>query len=129
METPSAKKKKKAKEPSTPEYVGELRRWTHGGYTLLHDGEAARAEYALDLILPFGCSDWPSDFGGFTSYVANEEDEELLTVSPEDNCLALVYRDKETLKFVKHINHKSSCQENGNYLRRTFYDFSFVYYE
>jgi len=74
-------------------------------------------------------SDWPSDFGGFTSYVANEEDEELLTVSPEDNCLALVYRDKETLKFVKHINHKSSCQENGNYLRRTFYDFSFVYYE
>uniref|UniRef100_A0A8C5C6H3 Prolyl 3-hydroxylase OGFOD1 n=1 Tax=Gadus morhua TaxID=8049 RepID=A0A8C5C6H3_GADMO len=115
--------------PSTPEYVGELRRWTHGGYTLLHDGEATRAEYALDLILPFGCSDWPSEFGGFTSYVANEEDEELLTVNPEDNCLALVYRDKETLKFVKHINHKSSCQENGNNLRRTFYDFSFVYYE
>ncbi|CAL8359596.1 unnamed protein product [Gadus morhua 'NCC'] len=129
METPSTKKKTKAKEPSTPEYVGELRRWTHGGYTLLHDGEATRAEYALDLILPFGCSDWPSEFGGFTSYVANEEDEELLTVNPEDNCLALVYRDKETLKFVKHINHKSSCQENGNNLRRTFYDFSFVYYE
>ncbi|KAJ3592864.1 hypothetical protein NHX12_005202 [Muraenolepis orangiensis] len=129
METPTAKKTSKAKEPSTPEYTGELRRWTHGGYTLLHDGEAVRAEYALDLILPFGCSDWPSEFGGFTSYVANEEDEELLTVHPEDNCLALVYRDKETLKFVKHINHKSSCQENGNYLRRTFYDFSFVYYE
>lgn len=35
---------------------GEVRRWSHGSYTLLHDGEAARAEYALDLVLPFGCT-------------------------------------------------------------------------
>ena len=41
--------------------MGELRRWTHGGYTLLHDGEATRAEYALDLILPFGCSGQNTD--------------------------------------------------------------------
>lgn len=112
-------------EQSIPKCSGELRRWSHGNYTLLHDGEAARAEYALDLILPFGCVDWDTEFGGFTCYVAYEEDEELLTVYPEDNSLALVYRDKETLKFVKHINHKSSTQSAG----RPFYDFSFVYYE
>lgn len=40
-------------ELSTPVHCGELRRWSHGGYTLLHDAEAARAEYALDLVLPF----------------------------------------------------------------------------
>lgn len=100
-------------------------------------------------------SDWQSEFGGYTCYVANEEDEEvsvnhsikcrcthvdntvviiintlfsssqLLTVYPEDNSLALVYRDKETLKFVKHVNHKSCCDSAS----REFYDFSFVYYE
>ncbi|XP_034045532.1 prolyl 3-hydroxylase OGFOD1 [Thalassophryne amazonica] len=112
-------------ESSTPQCFGELRRWRHGNYTLLHDGEAAQAEYALDLILPFCCASWQADFGGFTCYVANEEEEELLTVYPEDNSLALVYRDKETLRFVKHINHKSlsECAD------RTFYDFAFVYYE
>lgn len=79
---------------------GEVRRWSHSSYTLLHDGEAARAEYALDLALPFGCAGWytntqsvnqfwtatklqlsltgwQSEFGGYTCYVANEEDEEV----------------------------------------------------
>ncbi|KAL6113146.1 ogfod1 [Pungitius sinensis] len=121
----------RAKELSTPVHCGELRRWSHGGYTLLHDAEAARAEYALDLVLPFCGADWQSEFGGFTCYVANEEDEELLTVYPEDNSLALVYRDKETLKFVKHINHRSlSDSANANSSTcGAFYDFSFVYYE
>ncbi|KAM9861217.1 prolyl 3-hydroxylase OGFOD1 [Aulostomus maculatus] len=123
-ETTSAYKSRKS-EPSTPECCGEVRRWSHGTYTLLHDGEAAQAEYALDLILPFACADWQSEFGGFTCYVANEEDEELLTVYPEDNSLALVYRDKETLKFVKHVNHKSFSGSAAG----VFYDFSFVYYE
>ncbi|XP_074474896.1 prolyl 3-hydroxylase OGFOD1 [Sebastes fasciatus] len=117
------------KELSTPVCCGELRRWSHGGYTLLHDAEAARAEYALDLVLPFCGADWQSEFGGFTCYVANEEDEELLTVYPEDNSLALVYRDKETLKFVKHVNHKSSSASANSSTCRAFYDFSFVYYE
>ncbi|XP_019742513.1 prolyl 3-hydroxylase OGFOD1 isoform X1 [Hippocampus comes] len=112
-------------EPSTPTCCGELRRWSHSSYTLLHDGEAARAEYALDLILPFSCAGWQSEFGGFSCYVANEEDEELLTIYPEDNSLALVYRDKETLKFVKHVNHRSKSNSSTG----VFYDFSFVYYE
>ncbi|XP_068610140.1 prolyl 3-hydroxylase OGFOD1 isoform X2 [Brachionichthys hirsutus] len=114
---------------STPVCSGELRRWSHGDYTLLHDAEAARAEYALDLVLPFCDTEWQSQFGGFTCYVANEEDEELLTVYPEDNSLALVYRDKETLKFVKHVNHRSSSDSSSTSPSRALYNFSFVYYE
>ncbi|XP_030269284.1 prolyl 3-hydroxylase OGFOD1 [Sparus aurata] len=117
------------KEPSTPVCCGELRRWSHGGYTLLHDAEAAQAEYALDLVLPFSSAEWQSEFGGYTCYVANEEDEELLTVYPENNSLALVYRDKETLKFVKHVNHRSSSDSGNSSTCRALYDFSFVYYE
>ncbi len=29
----------------------------------------------------------------------------MLTVIPKGNSLALVYRDPETLKFVKYVNH------------------------
>lgn len=71
----------------------------------MHDSQAARAEFALDLVLPFCAAgesshiqalkiknsansftatkvklsfiDWQSDFGGSTCYVANEEDEEV----------------------------------------------------
>lgn len=108
-------------EPSTPVCCGELRRWSHGGYTLLHDGEAAQAEYALDLVLPFCCAgesshmqtqkhtenklsvstvttlelpfiDWQSEFGGFTCYVANEEDEEVsVDHSIKCNCSCVRY--------------------------------------
>ncbi|XP_010793145.1 prolyl 3-hydroxylase OGFOD1 [Notothenia coriiceps] len=126
---PSSANTSREKEPSIPVCCGEVRRWAPGGYTMLHDAEAAQAEYALDLVLPFCGADWQSEFGGFTCYVANEEDEELLTVYPEDNSLALVYRDKETLKFVKHVNHKSLSESADSSTRRAFYDFSFVYYE
>ncbi|CAL9701824.1 unnamed protein product [Knipowitschia caucasica] len=124
-----AENENKTKVESTPKCSGELRRWSHGSYTLLHDGEAAQAEFALDLILPFRCADWNTEFGGYTCYVANEEDEELLTVYPEDNSLALVYRDKETLKFVKHVNQKIFQPSGDRSEGRMFYDFSFVYYE
>ena len=54
---------------------------------------------------------------------------QLLTVYPENNSLALVYRDKETLKFVKHVNHRSSSDSGNSSTCRALYDFSFVYYE
>ena len=57
-----------AAELSTPVCCGELRRWTHGGYTLLHDAEAARAEYALDLLLPF-CGAGESTHTRFTGFL------------------------------------------------------------
>lgn len=112
---------------SVPQCSGELRHWTNGCYTLVHD--AQETEFALDLLLFCGCEDWDMDYGGFTSYIAKDEDEELLTVSPENNCLALVYRDRETLKFVKYINHRSLDWVAAHPGRTGFWDFCFVYYE
>ncbi|NWR56668.1 OGFD1 hydroxylase, partial [Bucorvus abyssinicus] len=111
----------------SPVCAGELRRWAHGHYTLVHDTQAT--EFALDLLFFCGCEGWDPDYGGFTSYIARGEDEELLTVNPEDNCLALVYRDKETMKFVKYINHRSLARLEKHPTRAGFWDFSFVYYE
>ncbi|XP_027007841.2 prolyl 3-hydroxylase OGFOD1 [Tachysurus fulvidraco] len=126
-EDPSSTSSSTEKTPKGPPVcVGELRRWSHGDYTLLHD--SVKREFALDLLLHLGCTGWKAEFGGFTSYIAHDEDEELLTVYPEDNSLALVYRDKETLKFIKHINH-NSVQENEHTAFTHFYDFSFTYYE
>ncbi|NXN14928.1 OGFD1 hydroxylase, partial [Indicator maculatus] len=112
---------------STPMCTGELRHWTHGHYTLVHDTQAT--EFALDLLFYCGCEDWDPACGGFTSYIARGEDEELLTVNPEENCLALVYRDKETMKFVKYINHQSLAGLKKLPNRTGFWDFSFAYYE
>ncbi|XP_066493351.1 prolyl 3-hydroxylase OGFOD1 [Tiliqua scincoides] len=112
---------------NVPLCSGELRHWTNGCYTLVHD--AQMTEFALDLLLFCGCEDWDMDYGGFTSYIAKGEDEELLTVSPENNCLALVYRDRETLKFVKYINHRSLERTATHPESTGFWDFCFVYYE
>ncbi|XP_075045036.1 prolyl 3-hydroxylase OGFOD1 [Mixophyes fleayi] len=112
-----------------PVCSGELRHWEHGHYTMIHDHDPERQEFALDLLLFCGCEDWDTEYGGFTSYIAKEEDEELLTVYPENNCLALVYRDKETMRFVKHINHKSLQRDANHPNRKGFWDFAFVYYE
>ncbi|XP_038610639.1 prolyl 3-hydroxylase OGFOD1 isoform X2 [Tachyglossus aculeatus] len=112
---------------SVPTCKGELRFWKNGHYTLVHD--IKNTEFALDLLLYCGCEGWEAEYGGFTSYIAKGEDEELLTVNPENNSLALVFRDKETLKFVKYINHRSLERKNTNQSRAGFWDFSFVYYE
>lgn len=115
--------------PGVPVCRGELRRWKNGYYTLIHDTNVENTEFALDLLLNCGCEGWDEEFGGVTSYIAKGEDEELLTLCPEDNALALIYRDKETLKFVKHINQKSINQFNKNNEGCSFWDISFVYYE
>ncbi|KAM9626130.1 prolyl 3-hydroxylase OGFOD1 isoform 2-T2 [Morphnus guianensis] len=124
---PEAQDSEMQNSSDTPVCAGELRRWTHRHYTLVHDTWAT--EFALDLLFFCGCEDWDPEYGGFTSYIAKGEDEELLTVNPEDNCLALVYRDKETMKFVKYINHHSLARLKKHPNRTGFWDFSFVYYE
>lgn len=124
---PEPEECKAEKESSVPTCQGELRHWNTGHYTLIHDN--SKTEFALDLLLYCGCDGWEPEYGGFTSYIAKGEDEELLTVNPENNSLALVYRDRETLKFVKHINHRSLEQKKTIPNRTGFWDFSFVYYE
>ena len=49
--------------------------------------------------------------------------EELVTVEPEENTLSLVYRDKESLKFVKYVNCRLG--EAGE----CFHDLFLTYYE
>uniref|UniRef100_A0A8C3WTH3 2-oxoglutarate and iron dependent oxygenase domain containing 1 n=1 Tax=Catagonus wagneri TaxID=51154 RepID=A0A8C3WTH3_9CETA len=124
---PEPEETKAKKESSVPTCQGELRHWKTGHYTLIYDN--TKTEFALDLLFYCGCEGWEPEYGGFTSYIAKGEDEELLTVNPENNSLALVYRDRETLKFVKHINHRSLKQKKTFPNRTGFWDFSFVYYE
>eukprot|EP00118_Oscarella_pearsei_P013781 m.113866 g.113866 ORF g.113866 m.113866 type:complete len:446 (+) comp37467_c0_seq2:320-1657(+) len=125
----------------SPCCCGVWRQWNHGCYTLIRDTDAARGGFSLDASLCFvghGKSqsgsttclaiglavEWKADFGGYTSFIAKGEDEELLTVLPTSNALALVYRDEETLKFTKYVNALSSCNDC-----KEFYDLYFTYYE
>uniref|UniRef100_A0A3B3RAC8 Prolyl 3-hydroxylase OGFOD1 n=1 Tax=Paramormyrops kingsleyae TaxID=1676925 RepID=A0A3B3RAC8_9TELE len=77
----SKRNERKSKEPSTPVCRGELRRWGTGDYTLIHDTDLDNMEFALDLLLYCGCENWQSDLGGFTSYIASGEDEEVRSES------------------------------------------------
>ncbi|XP_023218825.1 prolyl 3-hydroxylase OGFOD1-like [Centruroides sculpturatus] len=101
----------------------EIRQWKHGFYTLIHDDDKENVGYALDSLLCFNCNNWKMDYGGFTSYIAKNEDEELLSICPSTNSLALVYRDQDTLRFVKYINSKAKEMPNG------FQDIFFIYNE
>ena len=79
--------------------------------------------YAVRLF--FNCENWSIECGGYSSYIAKGEDEELLTSSPESNTLALVYKDKETLRFVKYVNDEAEqALKDGQ-----FHDLSVTYYE
>jgi len=100
-----------------------IRKWQKGNYTLLHDADTnERSSVDLFLhLLPKQQRDWNVAHGGFVSYLTKDEDEELLTIAPKANSLSLVFRDEDTLRFVKYLNAK--CQEDY------FYDFFGCYYE
>ncbi|XP_029184830.2 prolyl 3-hydroxylase OGFOD1-like isoform X1 [Acropora millepora] len=108
---------------------GRIRHWSHGCYTLVHDTDPEGAEFALDVIIYIGGKGWKSDYGGYTTYLTSGEDEELLTVHPQENSLALVYRDKETVRFVKHVNHSSHFDQGISDRDNDFCDFCFIYFE
>jgi len=93
-----------------------------GSYTLVRDDDLEQAEFALDLRIFFNCAGWRDSMGGQSSYIARGEDEELITVEPEGNSLSLVYRDKDSLRFVKYVNRQ--VEEMGG-----FHDLSATYYE
>ncbi|VDI51714.1 Hypothetical predicted protein [Mytilus galloprovincialis] len=102
----------------------EVRKWNHGNYTLIRDTDCTTADFELDSLLHICCEGWSEEYGGFTSYIAKGEDEELLSVYPTENSLSLVYRDKGTLKFVKYLNHKVTQMPT-----KGFYDILSVYRE
>ncbi|CAF0908772.1 unnamed protein product [Brachionus calyciflorus] len=113
------------KEYGNPKFHCEVRRWKQGEYTLITDDDDDIKKEALDLMLFFGCKNWSINCGGNISYIARDEDSELLTVNPEENCMALVYRDTETLRFTKFVNSElNKINSNG-----CFYEIYIVYYE
>ncbi|CAG2168977.1 unnamed protein product [Oppiella nova] len=91
-----------------PRCRGEIRRWSHSCYTLIHDNSAELSEKAaLDVVIHFNCdNEFDRENGGFISYIARGEDEELLTIDPFSNNLNIVFRDTKTARFVKYINNK-----------------------
>ncbi|KAK8761393.1 hypothetical protein V5799_027340 [Amblyomma americanum] len=103
-----------------------VRKWSHGTYTLAHDHDRSAEECRLDAVLYLNCKDWKLEYGGSTVYIVKGEEEEVLTLSPACNSLALVYKDDGLFQFVKHINHEVTklSKEDG-----CFHDMSFVYYE
>jgi len=96
--------------------------WQPGTYSLVRDDDEEQAEAALDLRIFFNSVGWSDVMGGQSSYIARGEDEELITVEPEDNSLSLVYRDKESLRFVKYVSEQVKNIDG-------FHDLSATYYE
>ncbi|BFY99311.1 hypothetical protein BsWGS_02351 [Bradybaena similaris] len=125
VDEPSSSSSSKGAAAVDPRCRSEVRRWEHGCYTLAHDTDSEMQEFALDSIMYIGCAEeWSVEYGGYTSYIAKGEEDELLSVCPTGNCLALVYRDKDTMRFVKHLNHRVSKLSPPR-----FFDISTVYYE
>ena len=56
--------------------------------------------------------------------MARDEDEELLSAQPEENALILVYRDNQTMKFVKKVT-----DEINRMPEQSFHDIAVTYYE
>jgi len=105
-----------------PRCRGGFCNWSPGSYSLIRDDDKEQAEFALDLRMFFNVSCWEESMGGHTSYIARGEDEELVTVEPEENTLSLVYRDRDSLRFVKYVNSEARKIES-------FHDVNFTYYE
>lgn len=117
--------KSTAKTPSEPTCQSEIRRWFPGSYTLLRDDNSDQSEYALDTRMFFNTgSDWNAECGGYTSYLARGEDEELLTAMPEENSLNMVYRDVDSIKFVKRVTDEANKMPF-----KEFHDIAITYYE
>ena len=115
----------KPEEMEDPRCKIEVRKWKQGNYTLLNDEKVGNNDkFCLEGRLFFNSDFWNIEYGGFSSYVAKDEDEELLTVFPELNTLQLIYKDKQTMGFVKYVNDGINQLPNGE-----FHDISVSYYE
>uniref|UniRef100_A0A2P2I2T1 uS12 prolyl 3-hydroxylase n=1 Tax=Hirondellea gigas TaxID=1518452 RepID=A0A2P2I2T1_9CRUS len=74
-----------------------------------------RNSFVLDVA--FYCNvpeGWNESMGGYTAYVAKGEAEELLSIVPRCNSLALVYRDHQTFGFNKHVNCSSRTRQKDH---------------
>lgn len=81
--------------------------------------------YTYRIVLPLATSRLRAQIHRSLSQPLTPLSFQLLSVNPAENSLALVYRDKDTLKFVKHINSQTKDLQGD----KTFYDFALTYFE
>lgn len=106
----------------------ELQRWSHGNYTVLGDGLTSE-ENTLDLVYYLNAAEGaavitylapdaemptakaPTD-GRRSDYDDEEEDDSvLLTITPVDNALNIVYRCEGTTKFTKYVSRNTPLEK------------------
>ena len=63
---------------STSTCYVEVRRWKQGFYTLVTDDDHELQLNALDVNLFFNINDWNENCGGSVSYIARDEDDEVI---------------------------------------------------
>lgn len=116
------------KNQGTANCIAEFRKFDLGCYTLLHDtdSQVTAADYCLDVEIFFNLHQWSPEFGGSTNYIVRGEDESLLEINPKPNCLALIYRDPDSIRFMKYLNH---IDAENNQKRKGFQDLNATYYE
>jgi len=112
----------------SPKCSVELQRWSHGNYTVLGDGLASE-ENTLDLVYYLNAAEGAavitylspdaempaakapadnrrSDYDG-----EDEDDSVLLTITPVDNALNIVYRCEGTTKFTKYVSRNTPLEK------------------
>ncbi|XP_034659992.1 prolyl 3-hydroxylase sudestada1-like isoform X1 [Drosophila subobscura] len=108
----------------TPKCSVELQRWSHGNYTVLGDGLVSE-ENTLDLVYYLNAAEGaavitylspdgelPNEKQKQTSGSDEEDDDSvLLTISPVDNALNIVYRCEGTTKFTKYVSRNTPLEK------------------
>lgn len=84
----------------------EIRKFKSTHYTLSQDNHDQIQERGLDAYY-FVCprDEWDIDVGGQITYM--DEEDELITMVPEQNSFSLAYRDAGCMKFVKYVNSQA----------------------
>ncbi|CAJ0577872.1 unnamed protein product, partial [Mesorhabditis spiculigera] len=88
----------------------QISRIEKGCYSVAGDEDAEQAErdgHVLDINLFLGREDYPTKVGGSISYVAKNEEEELIHITPKMNSAALALKDPEVYSFLKYVTHKA----------------------
>uniref|UniRef100_A0A1I7TSM4 uS12 prolyl 3-hydroxylase n=1 Tax=Caenorhabditis tropicalis TaxID=1561998 RepID=A0A1I7TSM4_9PELO len=89
----------------------KVSRVEHGTYWVLGDEDAEQSAtdgYCLDVHLFVQKTAWEDEAGGELIYIAEEETEELLRISPSPNAASIVFREPGVISFLKYANCKSS---------------------
>eukprot|EP01134_Creolimax_fragrantissima_P001980 CFRG1980T1 len=87
--------------------ITRVRKFAHGDFTLLPNGDTHRETECLEVSLVFSSKDkhWDAKWGGVKTYLV--EGEEVISICPDANTLSLVFRSEETERFVQYIDHRA----------------------